>query len=626
MKIRKPLFIIFGVFLLTLMLGVGASLYYYTHPPKVKALVEKAVSRTTGASISIQHLSYSLNPIKIHAKGITFQPAGEENGFSAQIQDVMADCVLDGSFGRKTLIFRTLKVNGFECRVRKGATAVTKDPGSEERPSFLNSVAGLFASFFLFKDFRLEAAEMGEGHVIVRWGGRRIEVSGLSGRLNADHLMDFRGGITVESPSGHTILSIPDLHIETTSAMSLADPQIDFTLAFSDLNLTLEGVEGKSGDLNISGPMDFSGTFSGETKQGQWLFDCNVQGNMKNNPVSYRAKTINIKGLMTAQVTVQGPVSNLKLSGKLTGNQVAFKGKGVSMKSATGTLNFSGTYPNFDIKKLSCRIPEIKHLTEKKVFSVEHVQIGSTQGRVNLLKRSLNFPEIRINSSLLSNILAAFQLDNGRLTLTAKGKETGLTHAASRLKLLPSDWTFQGMDTIAVTATVGKKGAITFSTDLALKKFGFQNPQETCLGENISFQAHISGRITPVPSTIRATAELSADGGEVLMDRFYFDLGENAFFAKYNGSYQGLNKRLKLDNLSLGMNKIVTAHVTGTLFQAGDEYEGELSLGIPDTPLKAPFHRLIREPFQMEEPALSTVRLEGIVGAEATLKGKRSHW
>ncbi len=657
MKIRKPLFIIFGVFLLTLMLGVGASLYYYTHPPMVKALVEKAVSRTTGASISIQHLSYSLNPIKIHAKGITFQPAGEENGFSAQIQDFVADCVLDGFFGRKTLVFRTLKVNGFECRVREGATAVSKVPG-RERPSFLKSMAGLFVSFFLFKDLKLEAAEIGEGHVIVRWRGRRIEVSGLSGRLNADHLMDFRSGITVESPSGHTILSIPDLHIETTSAMSLADPQIDFTLAFSDgdlrspqakvknirartsihyahqkqkisfsdLNLTLEGVEGKSGDLNISGPMDFSGTFSGETKQSQWLFDCNVQGNMKNNPVSYRAKTINIKGLMTAQVAVQGPVSNLKLSGKLTGNQVAFKGKGVSMKSATGTLNFSGTYPNFDIKKLSCRIPEIKHLTEKKVFSVEHVQIGSTQGRVNLLKRSLNFPEIRINSSLLSNILAAFQLDNGRLTLTAKGKETGLTHAASRLKLLPSDWTFQGMDTIAVTATVGKKGAITFSTDLALKKFGFQNPQETCLGENISFQAHISGRITPVPSTIRATAELSADGGEVLMDRFYFDLGENAFFAKYNGSYQGLNKRLKLNNLSLGMNKIVTAHVTGTLFQAGDEYEGELSLRIPDTPLKAPFHRLIREPFQTEKPALSTVRLEGIVGAEATLKGKRSHW
>lgn len=657
MKIRKPLFIIFGIFLLALMLGVGAGLYYYTHPPMVKALVEKAASRATGASVSIQHLSYSLNPIKIHAKGISFQPAGKEIGFSAQIQDFVADCVLDGSFGRKTLVFRRLKVDGFECRVREGATAVSKGP-RREGPSFLNSMARFFVSSFLFKDFRLAAAEIGEGHVIARWGGRRIEVSGLSGHLNADHLMDIRGSVMVESPSEHTMLSIPDFHIETTSTLSLADPKIDLTLAFSDgglrspqanvknirakmsmhydhrkqkiafsdLNLTLKDVEGKSGELNIAGPMGISGTFSGGVKQGQWVFDSHVQGNMKNSPVSYRAKKISIKGLMTAQVAVQGPVSNLKLSGKLTGNQVAFKGKGFSMKSATGALNFSGTYPHFDIRELSCRIPEVKHPAEKKISSVTHIQIDSTQGQVNLLKWSLNFPEIRINSSFLSNILAAFQMDKGRLTLTAKGKEAGLIHAASRLKLLPSDWTFQGMDTVAVTATVDKKGAIDFSTNLALKKFGFQNPQETCLGENMSLRARISGRITPPPITITAAGEIVADGGEVLMDRFYFDLGENAFFAQYNGSYQGRNRRLNLNKLSLGMNKIATAHVTGILFQTGDEYEGELSLKIPDTPVKAPFHQLIREPFQMEKPALSTVRLDGTVRAEMILKGKRSHW
>jgi len=494
--------------------------------------------------------------------------------------------------------------------------------------------------------------------VVARWGGRRIEVSGLSGHLNADHLMDIRGGIVVESPNEHTTLSIPDFHIETTSAISLADPQIDLTLAFSDgelrspqakikniraktsmhydhrkqkiafsdLNLTFKGVQGKSGELNIAGPIGFSGTFSGGVKQGQWVFDSHVQGNMKNSPVSYRAKKISIKGSMTAQVSAQGPLSNLKLSGKLAGKRVAFKGQGFSVKSATGALDFSGTYPYFDIREFSCRIPEIKHPIEKKIPSLTHIQIDSIQGQVNLLKRSLNFPEIRLNASLLSNILAAFEMDNDRLRITAKGKEAGLIHLASRLKLLPSDWVFKGMDTLSVTATVGGKGETSFDANLAFKKFHFQNPQETCLGENISLRAHISGRITPSPIMITAASEIVADGGEVLMDRFYFDLGENVFSAQSNGSYQGSNKRLKLDKLSLGMDKIATAHVAGTLFQAEDGYEGELSLRIPDTPLKAPFHRLIREPFQAEKPALSTVRLEGIVGAEMTLNGNRSHW
>ena len=78
MKIRKPLFILFGIFLFVLALGAGAGLYYYTHPLKVKVLAEKAASRATGAFVSIQHLSYSLNPIRIHVKGHFFSAGGGE--------------------------------------------------------------------------------------------------------------------------------------------------------------------------------------------------------------------------------------------------------------------------------------------------------------------------------------------------------------------------------------------------------------------------------------------------------------------------------------------------------------------------------------------------------------------
>ncbi len=583
MKIRKTLLILFGIFLFALMLSIGAGLYYYTHPPMVKPLIEKAASRTTGASVSIQHLSYSLNPIKIHAKGISFQPAGEENGLSAQIQDFVADCELNGAFGRKTLVFRSLKVNGFECRVHEGTTAVSKGPGSEEGPSFLNAMARSFVSFFLFKDFRLEAAEIGEGHVIARWGGRSIEVSGLSGRLNADHLMDFRGGIVVELPTEHTMLSIPAFHIKTSSAISLSDPRIDFTLAFSDGHL--KNPEAKVNNIRAGVSMHYD--------------------HLKRK-IAFEDLDLALKGARLKKMP-QTETAPLHITLKAAGD--------IDLKKQQ--VNFNG---------LSLRISEIEGSTKKGPFSIGPIDIGPTKGTVNLLKRSVSFPHIRLKSSFLENIVAAFQMDNGRLTLTAKGKEAGLIHAAAHLKLLPPGWAFKGIDTIEVKAAVDRKGTTSFSAELALEKFHFKNPQETCLGENISLRAHISGRITPPPSIIRAEAELSADGGEVLMDRFYFDLGENAFFAQYSGSYQRLNKHLKLDKLSLGMNKIATAHVTGTLFQTGDEYEGELSIRIPDTPLKAPFHQLIREPFQTEKPALSSVRLEGTVGAEMTLKGNRSHW
>ena len=741
MKARKTLLILFGIFLSILILGIGTGIYYYTHPPEVKALIEKSISRATGASFSIQHLDYTLNPIRIHAKGISLEPTGEGNGFSAKIQDFAADCFLGGPFSRKTLHFKRLRINGFECRVHKGAAALSKDSGSNgsEEPSFLNSMAKFLVSFFLFKDFRIEAAEIKQGLVIAPWDGGTIQVSGLSGHLNPDHLVDIQGGILMSLPRENTTLSIPNFHVETTSAILLADPRINFTFAFPEgvlksseatveriqargtlhydhlkqkvaiahLSLTLnemrlktlpqtekdplhisfnatgdmdwgkrratfnglsldvknhlqfsgtlntnfghqpnfklvigEGrgftkqlmtllpkdVRDKSGDFNISGPVDFSGTLGGTENQGQWAFDCNAEGTMKNNPVSYRTPKTHIKGLMTAHIALQGPISNLKLSGNLAGNQIAFKEKSLSFKSAEGTFNFSGTYPYFEIRNLSCRIPEMIHLKGKNTFSVKHMAIGSHKGQVNILKPSLDFPEIKLKSSLLSNILGAFRMNAHGLRLTLKAKQAGLIRAAGALKLLPPHWTFQGMDTMEIEAIMDRKGDISFSAGLALDKFDFKNPEETYLGENISLRARISGRMTSPQSTLKAVALMDAHGGEVLMDRFYFDLKETPFSVKFNGTYQELNKRLKLDSLSVGMKEIATVHVRGTLFQTGDEYEGDLSLTIPDTPLETPFHRLIREPFQAEKPALSKITLDGIVGGEITLKGKRSHW
>ncbi|HKI48949.1 MAG TPA: hypothetical protein VKA69_06460, partial [Desulfobacteria bacterium] len=731
MKAKKILLIAFGIFLLVLMLGFGAGLYYYTHPPEVKTIMEKVVSRVTGAAVSIVYLDYSLNPIRVHAKGVIFQSDEDKGGFSAEIQDVLADCVLEGSFGRKRLVFRTLTINGLKCRVREGAASAPKGSGGDGS-SFFGSMARSFVSLFLFEDISLEAAHMEKGFVIVSWGDRKITVSDLSGRLNADHLVHMEGSVLVASPTEHAILSIPDFHLDTTNSVSLRDPRIDLKAAlsdgtfstpkakieniqggaslhydvsgrkigFTDLGLTFHGarfarteetpfditlkadgnidlekrramvnglsfnlkellqfdgrLEANFGDepdfklfmnegrifsqklmsmaplgenpaaFTISGPVDFRGIFSGKEKQGQWALSCNMKGNMEESPVSFRTDTIDLTGLMTGRIAVQGPVSHLDLSGEVTGSRMSVEGKGFSMQSAEGTLRFAGSYPEFNVTTVSCRMPRTEFTLRKKSFSVAQTEIDAAKGRVNVLERSLHFPEIRLNSSLLSNIEASFQMDGDQMTLTAKGKETGLLHAASALKLLPTHWNFKGTDTLAVTATSDGTDTTSFSARLALEKFHFQNPQQTRAGENMSLRAHISGRAGSNPSTIKATAEIKADRGEVLMDRFYFDLGENGAFAQFNGSYQGDYNRLEVHTLSLGMKEIATAHVTGELFQKENEYEGELSITIPDTDLKSPFQRLIREPFQMEKPALSKIKVEGTIGAAMSLKGKRS--
>ncbi|EFK10467.1 conserved hypothetical protein [delta proteobacterium NaphS2] len=724
---------------------VGAAFYIYTHPPLVKEIIKKAVSSATGASFSVEHLSYSLNPIKIHAEGIVVEPVDETNEFSAEIQDISVDCVLEGPFGRKTLVVNALKVKGFKGRMQEKAPAVSKGSGSSgSGGSLLSSLARSFVSFFLFRDVKLADAEIEEGFVTINLDGRKIAVSGLSCDLNADHLLDFQGRILVESPKEQATFLLPDFHVNTTSTLSFSDPHIKFTLDFSngvlsspqaeiknvhgkasinydrreeviglggfhltlektrlknvpqreppplDIRLRTEGhidltdqrvsftdmslgidrlvqleakvdagfknpsylhvnigegrifpgefvgclpedVRKNVQGLSVSGPVDFSGIFEGKMKQNLWVFDCNVTGKTENIPVSFRTKDIHMNGLVTTQVAIQGPLSRLPLSGmsmsgKFMGNQMAFEKKGLLCERAETVFDFSGTYPDFDITDLSFLVPEMNFLMGKENVPISKMKIGARQGHVNVIDQSMDFPEIRFTSSQLKNIQAAFQMSGNRLKLRAQGTETGLVQAASHLSLVPSDWTFKGTDTVTLTAAVEEKGTTSFSADFGFKNLGFQNPGETAVGENITLNARFSGTMEAPSSSVNAKVEVTADSGELLMGRFYFDLGENAFRAQCNGSYHGLEKRLTLKQLSLGMKDILTAHVTGRLFQTGDEYEGDLSLNIPESPLNPPFQKLIREPFQLEKPALSKVALDGTVNMDMHLRGTTSRW
>ena len=738
MRARKTLFILLGIFFSAMILLAGAAFYIYTHPPLVKEIVKKAVSSATGASFFVQHLSYSLNPIKIHAQGIVVEPLDETNEFSAEIQDVSVNCILEGAFGRKTLVVTALKVKGFNGRMQEKAPAVTK--GSESGgTSLLSSAARFFVSFFLFRDIKLADAEIEKGFVTITVGGRKIVVSGLSGHLNADHLLEFQGRILVESLKERATFLLPDFHANTTSTLSFADPHIKFMLAFSNgvlnspqaeiknvhgkasidydrreeviglggLNLALEktrlkdfsqteippldirlrtdgridlkkqqvgladmslgidkllqleakldaGLKDPSyfhvnlanarvypGELidflpadarknirglSVSGPVDFSGIFEGKMKQDLWVLDCNVTGETKDMPVSFSTKDIHMNGLVTTQVAIKGPLSLLSMSGKFKGNQLGFGKEGLSCKRAETVFNFSGTYPDFDITDLSFFVPEMNLVTEKRELPISNMKVDANEGRMNFTNRSMEFPEIRLDSAQLKNIQAAFQMSGSRLKLQVRGTETGLIGVASHLSLVPSDWTFKGTDTVALTAAVDEKGTTSFSAEFGLKNLGFQNPPETAVGENITINTRFSGNMEASDPTVNVKAEIAADSGELLMDRFYFDLGENAFSAQYNGSYHGLEKRLILKQLSLGMKNILTAHVTGKFFQKGNEYASDLSLKIPESPLNPPFQKLVREPFQLEKPALSKVALDGTVSADMHLSGTMSRW
>ena len=71
-------------------------LYYHHHPSALKTLIERSVSKSTGSSVTIGDLSYSIRPLSFEAKGIIIKPGPDQHGFHAAISDLKADMILVG--------------------------------------------------------------------------------------------------------------------------------------------------------------------------------------------------------------------------------------------------------------------------------------------------------------------------------------------------------------------------------------------------------------------------------------------------------------------------------------------------------------------------------------------------
>lgn len=734
----KIVLIVCVIVLLFLTSLAGAIIYYYTHPPAVKAFVENAVSRSTGTSFTIKSLTYSLDPLRVIAKGILFQPGRDLNGFYLEIPRFQANFSLEGPFGQRSLIIKSLRVESFSCRISKDLT-LPKIEQKAEPPSFFGAILKRVIAFFLFRDLRFQGAELSGGSISAQLGDQTVRVNEVHARLNADHLIEVSCSIKAEWPSKKMHLTIPHLDLETDRAISLVNPQIGCSLVVrqalfespavnvrhirgranlvyqqsrrdlifehlkfifgevalqngsqtktipSGLHFEMEGVinlrdnrfdahrihvsmndvlqldgklDGVFGDkkklrlkivdcnvapqkllpfipsrmakrlgpLKFSGPIKLSGSVDGLEEQQEWSWDCDLQARLKQNRLSYMTETASFSGNVTGNIRVEGRVPNLKIAAMMKVDHALLSGSGIELKPFNASGSISGKHPIYKLKDVSVRIPRAKGVLGKREFMVDEIQLQIQQGRVNVANQAIFLPEIRFNSSLLKNLLISVKTQSGRVSVGVTGEQTGLIKSAADLGLLPTGWEFAGLDSIRIRLEAEKGGDTSFTGELAFQDLAFQNQDSSSMGEKVSLRAKIDGKLDSAGLIIAADTAINLDQGEVLYDRFYFNLKENPFFCGSKWSYDMRGRHLQLSNSRVGLEDILTLHINGSILERGPDWRFDLSLKIPRIPLRPLFSHFILEPFKTEKPFLSGLNVEGAIAADLKLTGTMSEW
>jgi len=379
--------------------------------------------------------------------------------------------------------------------------------------------------------------------------------------------------------------------------------------------------------LKLGGPIHLTGRIRGVEEETEWAWDADLEARLKQNQISFTTGHVSMSGALTGNIGARGRVPDMEMSTDLKAQSVIFRGNGIEVEPSEAAISFSGRYPVLDLKDLSARIPFVTARFRNRAIRVNDIRLEAGKGRVNAATRTGSLPEIRFDSSLLKNIMASLKAVDGKLKIAEiQGKETGIAGFAMGLDLLPPGWKLAGRDAVQVQVQFDGNQGMAVTSEWAFQDLGFQSPDGTFVGENLSLKATINGNTDPSSHVITADIAMDADGGEVLYDRFYVDLKRYPLSSLCTGTYNTQAGILQLSNLKLGLKDILTCELNGRLFEREPAWQLDLTAHIPEIPLKPLFGLFVVEPFQAEKPLLRAIQVGGMVSANVNLTGTLSSW
>jgi hypothetical protein len=373
--------------------------------------------------------------------------------------------------------------------------------------------------------------------------------------------------------------------------------------------------------FKLAGLIRWKGDLGAYDREEAWAWTCDVQGHLDHDEFSYVSPGISSRGIMAAEFSAKGEFPDIESGLKLKADQLSFQNDWMGFKSGRLDLSLKGKKDLLQIGGLSLSIPDAGGRIRGREVPVKDVNVEIKTGTIDVEKRTFFLPEIEIQTSLLKNLSVSLQRDEHETAVSVKGMDVHLAEAAQALKLIPPGWKLAGRDSLDAGLNLNKNGEWKAFSRIDLKGTTFENSDLTIAGEKISSNLAVDavGNLNQSIASFRAS--LKTREGEFLFHRLYLDFNRNGFSLFIDGKYDQTRKSLSLAGLDFGLKDLLAVNARGTLLAVPDHTTAELSVTIPDTPLRPVFQQFLVETFRQDYPSLSDLDVEGNFRGVLELKG-----
>ncbi|MFC1863004.1 hypothetical protein ACFL1Z_03525 [Thermodesulfobacteriota bacterium] len=595
--------------------------------------------RSEGLSLLIPDVRFSsnhgisLDDPKI--KGTIFIGAGMVTGPLGVISDIngLTDLIYEPNKGRLTISSINLALKDIsltEGSVLPGATA--GDLNVQGSLVYNSSTERL-----VIEDFKLTPRESVRASLMddtVKMFNKKTQRT--EGKVDLSNLsLQTKGEFIL---SDHTLkfsyfnLNIKDTLESAGSAELVIEPSINIELNLSECRFQTEriipflpsNIKEKISHFNPSGPMDVEGSIRLGEDDERNNITCDLKTRFNKIFYEIGGEKFKLKGIITGEAQGIGTLPDLVATADIEFMENTFTGENIDVESFSTGFKISGQYPVFQIKELVTVMPRSMIAFGGRDLSVQDIRVYTRQGDINITDQTLVFPDIQIESSWFRTMKTALEVKNEGVSFMVKGGQTDVFKAPLYQTFMPSGWKLKGVENIEVEGSLVDKSHLSFHSRFEMKGLNFENNDSRFIGENISFDLDLNGKVDLNKNNIATNTRLEVYDGELLLNRFYTDFTDNRFSSNIIADYNLSQKFLHLSKFDAALKDILSIRMKGELDNDHRPPNMKISLDIADTPLKPIFDHFIYEPLNTEKPVLSEIAVSGDISTKLEISIKEN--
>jgi hypothetical protein len=391
--------------------------------------------------------------------------------------------------------------------------------------------------------------------------------------------------------------------------------------------LFAKAILGESSQFDVEGNVALKGEVTLRPDGAQYQSSGKIILGLHQNRYTFKSKDTFLTGSLGGILEVSGTwPGSIEYVGRVESPATDVLSPKLKLRSANTRCQFQGRYPELLFKELIFRVPSMK-LALSKAFDFKNIKIQADNAGWNFKSFCGRIPTLQIGSDSLKSVVFGINYTPLTTKINIHANQSNLIKTLQKMELLPKDWEVSAKEVLQANLVYdAKRDVMDWQAWFNLEELMFESNDQAVMADNLEPTLKANGKLGFDNFTVSGQVALDCGVGEILLDRLYTNFEEHPFHLAANVNYLPAAKKVEINQGRLRLDELMKAVFSFKQNRLNDQSNKTFHIAIPATAITPLYNFAVKEPFELDIPALATTKITGTFKGNLDLALEEDQW